>query len=528
MNKTAKATIGLMIVTILSKVLGFGRELVLGSTYGASQYSDIYITALSIPTIIFSAIGAAISTTFIPLYYENYRLGGKIKSLKFTNNVLNIVVIICMILVIVSSIFTEYIVKIFAIGFTGDKLSTTINFTRIMLLGGLVTILSNIISAFLQVNKEYIVPGTIGVPFNIIIIISIILSIKINIYILPIGTLIAMFSQLIIQIPFAIKKEYKYSTILNLKDENIKKMIYLIAPVFIGVAVDQINVIVDRTIASTLIDGSISALNYSNRLNGFVFGLVITSISTVIYPVLSELSNTNKNRFIELVSNSINMVILLVIPISIGAIVLSKPIVKLLFQRGAFDLKATTMTANALIFYSIGMVSCGLREILSKIFYSLKDTSTPMKSGIISICINIILNIILVRYIGYLGLAFATSISSIICTIILLKKLKDKVGYFGEDKIFTVAFKSIISSIVMGIIVFIIYKLLSYILDNRFIYQIISLSISVFAGSIVYYIALLVLKVDEVNIFKEKITKYISNTKIYTLYVKNRRNYAGE
>ena len=202
-------------------------------------------------------------------------------------------------------------------------------------------------------------------------------------------------------------------------------MSWLIGPVLIGVAVNQINTMVDRTLASTLVEGSISALNYANKLNGFVMALFITSVGAVIYPMLSKLSSEdNKEKFISSVVQSINSVILLVIPISIGAIVLATPIVKLLFQRGEFDARATSMTAIALIMYSIGMVAFGLRDILGKVFYALQDTKTPMINSIIATIFNIVLSIILVRSMKHNGVALASSIALIITTVLLVKNLK--------------------------------------------------------------------------------------------------------
>ncbi len=508
MSKKTKATIGLMVVTILSKFLGFGRELVLGAIYGATSYSDIYITSMNIPTILFSSIGTAIATTFIPLYYENRNSGGDKKSIQFTNNILNVVLLLGLILSILVFIFAKPVVNIFAMGFDGDKLRYAVEFTRIMIFGGLVVILSNVITSFLQTKDSFIIPGLIGLPFNIIIIFSIILSTKINIYILPIGTLISMFSQLLFQLPFAYKKGYKYKPILNIKDKYVKKMIWLVGPVFIGVAVNQINAMVDRTLASTLAEGSISALNYANKLNGFVMSLFIVSIGDVIYPILSKLSFNNRNeKFIDIVVRSINSVILLVIPVSVGAIVLAKPIVSILFQRGAFDWRATSMTSTALIFYSIGMVGFGLRDILGKVFYSLQDTKTPMINGAIAMVINILLNLILVKFMGHAGLAFATSISSIICIFLLFNSLKKKIGYFGEDKILKTTIKSLVSAIAMGVITNFVYNSLGSILGFGFAQEVVTLFSSIGIGIIVYGILMIVLKVEEIII----ITSVIKN-----------------
>lgn len=509
MNKVAKATISLMIVTILSKVLGFMRELVLASFYGTSIYSDAYLIALNIPTVIFAAIGTAISTTFIPIYYESDKIGGKVKCNKFTNNVLNIAFILSLILSVVGFIFTDQLVKLFAIGFEGDTLKLTIDFTRILIFGIIFTSISEVIKGYLNANNNFSIPGIMsGVPFNIMVIVAIILSAKINPYILPVGTLIAISSRFIFQIPFAYKYGYKYKSYINIKDEDIKKMIWLLGPVFIGVAVNQVNTMIDRTLASTLAVGSISALNYANRLNAFVLGVFITSIASVIYPMLSKLSSDDdKDNFCQSIVKSVNIVILLIIPISVGAIVLCNPIVKLLFQRGAFDLNATNMTSIALAMYSIGMIGFGLRDILGKVFYSLQDTKTPMINGAISMVMNILFNLVLVRYMGHSGLALGTSISSIICIILLFYSLKKKIGYFGEDKIIKVIIKSLIAASIMGIITFHVYGLLNKILGIGSISEIISLLGSISIGAITYAIMTIILKVEEISIITSMVKK---------------------
>lgn len=507
MSKVAKATLTLMIITIISKVLGFMRELVLGGTYGTTLYSDAYIVAMNIPGTLFSLIGIALSTTFIPLYYENSN--SIEESNKFVNNIFNITLVLSIMLILLVFIFADQIVKVFAIGFDGNTFKLTVQFTKIMIIGALFMGTSSIFTSFLQAKENFIIPGLVGIPFNIIIIISIILSVKINIYILPIGTVLAMLSRLLFQIPSVLRFGYKYKCTLGFKENYIKKIVWLVGPVFIGVAVNQVNTMIDRALASTLVEGSISALNYSNRLNSFVMGLFIMSIGTVIYPMLSKLSaNSNRDEFVKTVYNSINSVILLVIPISIGAIILASPIVSLLFERGAFDEQATNMTSIALVFYSIGMIGFGLRDILGKVFYSLQDTKTPMINGAIAMVLNIILNLILVKFMGHAGLAFATSISSIICIFLLFNSLKKKIEYFGQDKIIKTTFKSLISAIVMGIITYFVYHILSDNLGIGFIPNAISLFGAIGIGAIVYGVLVIALKVEEVsmitNIVKSK------------------------
>lgn len=511
MSKVAKATIGLMLATIIAKVLGFGRELVLAAVYGASMYSDAYLTAMNIPVVLFTIIGTTLGTVLIPMYFEvNNDLGEK-KALNFTNNVFNIVIAICIVLAILGFIFTEQLVKVFAMGFEGQTLKIAIDFTRITIIGIVFTGLSYVMTAYLQIKNNFTVPGLISVPKNIIIIVSIILSVKYNPYIMIWGTLIGIATEFIFQLPFAIKSGYKYQLYINIKDKYIKKMSWLIGPVLIGVAVNQINTMIDRTLASTLVEGSISALNYANKLNGFVMAMFITSVAAVIYPMLSKLSSEdNKEKFTSSVVQSINSVILLVIPISVGAIVLATPIVKLLFQRGEFDARATSMTAIALIMYSIGMVAFGLRDILGKVFYALQDTKTPMINGAIAMVMNIVLNIILVKYLQLAGLALATSISAIVCIFLLFGSLKKKIGYFGQDKIMKTTIKSIVSAAIMGVVTYFAYDIVSNLLGIGFIKEAVSLVISVAIGAITYGILVGVLKVDEINIMTDMVKKKLN------------------
>ncbi len=514
MSKLAKTTIFLMLASLVSKILGFGREVALASAYGTSAYSDAYLIALNIPNVIFASIGAAIGTTFIPLYYDIETNRGNNEALLYTNNITNIISTISIIIALICLIFTEPIVKLFAVGFNGETLTLAVKLTRVLIIGILFIGLSNIMTAYLNIKGNFTVPGLIGVPYSFIIIISILISKKFGIMTLAYGTLLGMASQFLFQLPFAYKRNYSYKFKFNLKDEYLKKMIFLVGPIFIGVTVNQLNAMIDRTLASTLAEGSISALNYAYRLNGFVMGMFIASIASVIYPTLSKLSNEkNQGEFIKSITSSVNSVILLIIPISFGAIVLAKPIVSILFERGEFTSQATNRTAIALSMYSLGMVAFGLRDILGKVFYSLQDTKTPMINGAASMILNIILNLILVNKMGYYGLALATSISAIICIFLLFSSLKKRIGYYGQDKIIKVTIKSITSAIFMSVCTLISYNLISNTLGIGNISKLISLFGSVAIGAISYIIPIILLKVEEVKLITNIIrkTKFTNN-----------------
>ena len=508
MSKLAKTTALLMVATMLAKVLGFGRELVLASAYGASMYSDAYLTAMNIPIVIFAIIGTTLATVLIPMYFEVNNEQGELSANKFINNISNIVIVLCLIMAVLGFIFAKQIVKVFAVGFEGETLRVAIDFTRVTIIGIVFTGLSYVMTAYLQIKNNFTIPGLCSVPKNIIIIISIILSTFYNPYIMIWGTLIGTAFEFLFQLPFAMKEGYKYKPYLNINDKYIKKTAWLVMPVLVGVAVNQLNAMVDRTLASTLAEGSISALNYANKLNSFVMALFVASIGAVIYPILSKLStDESKEKFTESIVQVINSVVLLVIPISVGAMVLATPIVKLLFERGEFDSRATSMTAIALVMYSIGMVAFGLRDIIGKVFYALQDTKTPMINGMIAVGMNIVLNLIFINYLGLAGLALATSVSAILCIILLFYSLNKKVGYFGQDKIFNTTWKSLVSAIVMGLGAYFSYELLIGFMGSSSIGEILALGLSVLVGVIIYAILVIVLRVEEISMVTNFIKK---------------------
>jgi putative peptidoglycan lipid II flippase len=508
MKKTALI---LMIVTIISKIVGFGREITLSYFYGASNISDAFLISLTIPSVIFSFIGTGISTGYIPLYSKIEQKYGEKEGSRYTNNLVNILLIMCTGIIVFGLLFTDQIVKIFASGFEGDTLVLAVKFTRISLLGIYFTGLLSVFKGFLQLKENYVVPALIGFPMSFFIILSILLSSKTNILVLAIGSVIATASQLALLVPFVRKAGYRYKFVLDTKDEYIRKMVYIALPVMIGVSVNQINVLVDRTLASGIAVGGISALNYANKLNGFVQGMFVVTISTVMYPMISKMAaKSNFDGLKKSVSEAINLINLFVIPATVGAMIFAEPVVRLLFGRGAFDPEAISMTSSGLFYYSIGMIGFGLREILSRAFYSMQDTKTPMINAAVAMGMNIVLNIILSRFLGLGGLALATSISAIFCTGLLFVSLRKKVGPFGMKNTTISFIKILVSSLGMGIAAYISYDtLLSHISRN------LSLIISICIGAVVYFVIVYFMKIDEVetlvNAAKRKLSRGAAN-----------------
>lgn len=503
-KKTKTTALVLMLIILTSKITGFFRDIVLAQTFGAGEITDAYLTALNIPVVLFDGISAALGTTFIPIYFKIKSSKGQEEVNKFTSNILNIVIIISLIFVLLGVIFAPYIVKIFAVGFKGDVFDLTVNYSKILIFSMVFIAINGLVSSYLVASGNVYISGAITIPFNIFVIIAIIFASVTESYVMVYGTLIAYIAQLLFQLPLLIKKGYKHRLTVNLRDENIRQILFLVIPVFIGSYINQINAVVNRTLASTLASGSITALNYANKLNMFAVGVIAVAISTIMYPILSKLaSEGNKKLFKINISKSINMIVIIMLPIMVVMTTFSTEIVKVLFEEGSFNSHDTYLTSTALFFYSIGILSYGLKELLAKSFYSLQDTKTPVRNATISVVINIVFSIILVNIMGIGGLALASSISATVTTMLLLISLRKKIGKIGFSYILKTFIKGAIASIVMYIIMRIAYNYI-FIYGSRFALEsrkfiAFNCFISVILGMSTYLIVVLALKVKEVK-----------------------------
>ncbi|MGD7045662.1 murein biosynthesis integral membrane protein MurJ [Jeotgalibacillus proteolyticus] len=447
-----KTVLFIMLLTMGSKLIGFLRDILLSYYYGVSGISDAYLIAILIPTVIFGLLAKAISTGYIPLYTRIDQNEGPDASRLFTNHVLNLLLVISTFLVLLGLVFTKALVLLFAAGFEGETLEIAVWFTRITIAGIYFTSIIRLLSAYLNVKKLFIVPTLIGLPMNAVLILSIIVSHETGyIVLLAAGNLTALFIQAGIIVFFALKKGFRWQAVFKVRDPHLKQMTLLALPIMLGTAVSQINKLVDRSLASSITEGGVSALYYANTLNAFILGVFVVSIATVMYPSISKMAaGSDHVRFKESVISGLNGVGLFVIPATVGAFLFSEEIVVLLFGRGAFDAEAVTMTSGAFFFYAVGLIGYGFREILSRAFYAMQDTKTPALNAAIAVSINIVLNFILSSFMGINGLALATSIAAFITTFLLYRKLRSHTGSLFTYEAVRSNVKILTASLVMG------------------------------------------------------------------------------
>ncbi|WMM24319.1 murein biosynthesis integral membrane protein MurJ [Tissierella sp. MB52-C2] len=506
-NKTAKSALIIIIFSLGSKFLGFIREVLIAAKFGSGMETDTFFIALSASALIGGFLQNAINTTFIPVISEVESKEGKKGKIEHTNNMINIIFFVSLILTVVALLGTPMLVKLLASGFEDEQFDLAVKLTRIGLPMILFSGVIGVMTGYLQSEQKFNATAIIGFPYNFVnIFFLLFLSSIFGIKGLMVTRVVAVFSQLLVQIPEARASGFRYKFIFDIKDKYIRKALYLSLPILIGVAINDLNAIVDRTLASSLVLGSISALNYANKLNGLVLGVFISAITTVIFPVLSkEANNENIDGVKSTMGYGINLILLITVPATVGMIVLAKPIVEIAFQRGEFDATATLMTSQALIFYSIGLVASALRLLVTRVYYSLQDTKTPMINGAISVGFNIVLNLILVKYMAHAGLALATSIAITIATIMLLYGLKKKIGSLGTKEYMITFLKTGLASVIMGLVAYIVYYVLYGILGASKLYNLVSLLVAVGLAVIVYGVLCYLFRIDEVRDMVDRI-----------------------
>jgi putative peptidoglycan lipid II flippase len=507
-----KATIGIMIITSLSKLTGFFREVMIAYRFGSDFTTDAYFISNSIYGVIFGLAGAGLGAAIIPVL-SRVRDEKRITEGDYIRNITKLFTLLSLGLIMLSFILAKPLVKIFAVGFSGAQLDTTVSYLRI----GLPVIFFNFMYSIYQSfshskNKFYIVASG-GIIMNIVVVAYLALFYeRFGIPGLIVSNILAYgLRALYIYVPLR-KFRGKFQR-LDLGDEYLRATYNIMLPIMISSIISYINLAIDRTLASTLVEGSISSLQYASQVRTSVNGLLIFSMVTVIYPSFSEwIVKGDKEKLKKMFTYAVSMITILVIPITIGIMTLNTEIVDVVYSRGSFNAEDALMTSSALFYYSIGMAGSGMGMFINKVYYAYNDSKTTMKTGIIAVILNIILNLILVRYMAHNGLALATSIVALFHTSLKFWLLRKKNLEIEYDKILSIIMKSLASSALMAAVTRFIASNLLDLSTGTTMIRLLKLLCTIGAGALVYFILIYFLYLKNTNMMKtlqEKIRKRI-------------------
>lgn len=448
-NILLKASLIVTIISVLGKILGFARDAVIAAFYGADWRTDAFFFAQSMPSVIFPAVCNSLSTAFLSVYVTKSVDDNK-KADQYGSKAITFSFVLAIVLSAVAIIMTPILVPLFAPGFSKDQSVLAIHLTRITMAAFVLIMAQYMLGAILSAKKLFYGAQIAALFYNLsVIIITIVLGKGQNMDALTYTVVIGHGIQIISLVFFA-RKAFKYSFSLRIFDFDTKQLVKLTLPIILGNSIVQINNIVDKVLSSLFGDGAMSALSYSNTLNRFVTGVVITTLSTVIYPILTEqYSKNEKQEFSTTIRKSISLGLIGLLPVSIITTICADDIVCVVYQRGEFDENATKLTSYALMFYGMMFVFAAVQEIITRAFYGMKDTKTPLKTASIAIISNALFSIFFSRVLGMGlgGIALGTTLSSFFAAALLLFAFNKRVAELQLYKIKKSFFKIVAASI---------------------------------------------------------------------------------
>jgi putative peptidoglycan lipid II flippase len=494
-------------MTLVSRIFGMVRDLVIAMQFGSSAAADAFFVAFRLPNMQRKILGeGAVSAAFIPVFSDILNTKGEKSAWEMTANLLNILFALLVTVTLAMIVFSPAVVTVFAPGFLDDpeKFALTVELTRWMapylIFIGLAAFCMGILNTF----GVFALPAAAPVLLNLCMIVGALFISPLMeepIFGLAIGVLAGGILQLLIQIPATVKNGLRCVGSFQVKHPDIIRIGKLMVPVIFGLAVYEINMLVDTLLASLLPGGSISYLYYGNRLVQMPLGVFGVALGVAILPMLSrQASQKDFPELIKTLAFGIRLILFITIPATVGLIVLRFPIVNTLWERGEFLRVSTEGTTTALLYYSVGLCAFAGIKIIAPAFYSLQDTKTPVKIGAWAMLLNIVLNVILMGPLQHGGLALATSISALFNILLLIYFLRKRLGLMGGRKILLSTLKLALSSTLMGIIIYTCNFVWFDPLDSLGV-RVMVLTGCIFAGIISFGTISYLLKIEELNFF---------------------------
>ncbi len=499
--------------TLVSRILGYIRDLLIARFLGAGLVSDAFFVSFKLPNL-FRRLFAegSVNSAFIPVVSGIKTRFGKKKSDEFLSTIFSLLLSFIFILLVIFEIFMPIIIQLIAPGFNNnpEKFLLAIELSRLTLPFVLFVCITSLVGGYLNTLGKFAAMAFTPIILNLTMISTLIIFFKINDQLLLTKYLSFSISLAgaiqLIWILFNLKKNksnlsFKIPKIIMFTkpSSNIKRFFVLLLPAIIGNGAYQLNLLIDMILASTLPDGSISFLYYSDRVNQLPLGVLGIAISTALLPILSkEVKQGKIEQATESITKAIKFGIFFSVPSLFGILFLSDEIISFLFFRGAFGADDVTLTAKALVALGFGLPAFIMIKILVVPFFANENTKTPIKISLFCIAINLILNLVLIGQFLHVGLAIATSVSAWINMTILIYFLVTYEKYSFDKSIFILIFKVLIASTMMAIVLYLVMDkdILSF-TGFDLINENILLIITIILGLLTYLISSYILGVEK-------------------------------
>lgn len=482
--------------TMLSRIMGMVRDMVVARLFGAGLASDAFIAAFQIPNMLrrFFAEGA-LTSAFVPTFSAAITQRGEDDARELANTCFTLLTIIMAAVTVAGILFSPWIVSMMFPGFRAvpGKFELTVLLNRIMFPYIFFISLVALCMGILNTLRHFFTPAISTVFLNISMILAALLLrgfFKVPITALAAGVLIGGVVQLVLQLPVLWKKRFPIRPRFDFGNPDVRRIALLMAPSTFGVGVYYLNITVSAILASLLPQGSVSFLYYAQRLFEFPQGIFTVSVAQAVLPSMSrQAAEGDMAGMKESLAFGLRLTLFITIPAMAGLMVCAIPIFSLIFMGGEFDYAKAVSSAQALFYYSIGLSFVAMTRVLAPAFYALKDTKTPVWTAFAAFLLNLAFSLILMGPLKHGGLALATTLSAFCNMLMLLWFLRRKIGPFGGRRIIVSALKSVIAALPMAIVVYYVCRLSNWSLSGDKGIKTLVLTGAITAGVAIYVVS---------------------------------------
>lgn len=503
-----KAASILIVMNFIASILGFVRQILITTYFGAGVESDSFYAAFNIPDLIYNVlVGGGLSSAFIPVFSAYLADNNEDEGYRMASTILNIVAIVSGLVSLLGIIFAPYLIPFTADFSEGGQpfFDLTLRLTRIMFFQSFFMCLIGILMGILQSYKDFTAPSVGSVVYNMVIIAVGVILMKCGIGItgFSIGVVSGAVAHFAIQFFAVRKKHFKYHRIIDFENVGVSKFFHLFWPMLLGISVSQINTLVNKYFGSGVGESILTLMNNAISLQQLPINMFGFSIAMSVFPTMVEHYTQGKLKLYKKdLSMAIRNIVFITLPCTFGMIAVREPLVRALYYQGAFTTKDVKVMSTLLIFYCLGITAYCVRQALLQGFYSIQVTSIPVAINITVMILNIVLSYLLVKLMGANGLGLAYSLAGFASITMLTFMLRTKVGSLRGKEIATSVVKCLIACVIMYIVIYLIRALLEGALNfpiDRKIGMVTELMILVIIGMLTYVIAAFALKMRELK-----------------------------
>jgi putative peptidoglycan lipid II flippase len=438
-----------------SRLLGLVRTVAIAHQFGTSPDLDAYFVAFRLPDLIFQLLaGATLGSAFIPTFARVINRGGEHDAWRLTSSVLNLIFAATLVFAVIGLLFAPVLVPLTAPGL-GDETGQSeelralaIDLTRIMMISPILFAVSGMFMGILNARHHFLAPALAPLFYNLAIIVAALFSDSIRV--LAFAVVVGALLHLLVQLPALRLVGMVWQPIADWRDAAVREVGRLMGPRIVGLGAYHFNFIIATFFASTLATGAISALNYGWLIVMTPLGLFGMAISTAVFPRMAEQAARDDVDLRDTLGRALRLILYLTIPASVALMVLAQPLTAFLLRSGAFDADSSDLVATALVFYALGLFAHSGIEILSRGFYALSDTRTPVAFAVIAMVVNLVLSLALVWSFGISGLAFALSVAAIVEFALLVRTLHRRLHGLDTSRLMQSLARTIVATVLMA------------------------------------------------------------------------------